>query len=85
MIAKVTKKRERTNLFFDISASKECTTVIIAHHLSTIHNANRIYVLEYGKVVESGTHDDLIKRDGAYAAMYALSQKEPSPVLEGKA
>ncbi|MCL2459800.1 MAG: ABC transporter ATP-binding protein/permease [Euryarchaeota archaeon] len=62
--------------------SKECTTVIIAHRLSTIHNADRIYVLEYGKVIESGAHGELMKRDGAYAKMYALSQKPPQE--EGK-
>jgi ABC-type transport system involved in Fe-S cluster assembly fused permease/ATPase subunit len=77
----MTKITQAVQMAID-SVSRECTTVISAHRLSTIHNADRIYVLEYGKVVESGTHNDLIKRNGTYAAMYTLSQKEPDLVGE---
>jgi len=50
------------------------TTVMIAHRLSTVINADWIYVLDFGKVVEQGTHADLMAKDGLYAAMYR-SQK----------
>ncbi|MDR2855777.1 MAG: hypothetical protein LBV40_06455 [Methanomicrobiales archaeon] len=43
-----------------------------------------LYVLTYGKVIESGTHDDLMKRDDAYVAMYTLSQKKSNPASGGK-
>jgi ATP-binding cassette subfamily B protein/subfamily B ATP-binding cassette protein MsbA len=46
------------------------TTVIIAHRLSTVTHADWIYLLDAGRVVEEGTHDDLMARDGLYAAMY---------------
>jgi len=45
---------------------KKITTIIIAHRLSTVKNANVIYVLNYGKIVEFGTHDELIEKNGEY-------------------
>ena len=50
--------------------SKGKTVIMIAHRLSTVTNADRIYVLENGKVSESGTHDTLTKSDGLYAKMW---------------
>jgi ATP-binding cassette subfamily B multidrug efflux pump len=48
------------------------TTIIIAHRLSTIRNVDRILVLKQGEVIESGTHDQLITKQGVYASLYEL-------------
>jgi ATP-binding cassette subfamily C protein len=47
------------------------TTLIIAHRLSAVRRADRILVLEHGRVVEEGRHDELIERGGSYAALYS--------------
>ena len=51
------------------------TVIMIAHRLSTIRNADRVYVLKDGQVEEQGKHDELLKENGLYAAMWAEYQK----------
>jgi ATP-binding cassette, subfamily B, multidrug efflux pump len=46
------------------------TAIIVAHRISTVRDADRIFVLDDGRIVEEGTHDNLVRRDGPYAAMY---------------
>ena len=52
------------------------TTLVIAHRLSTVMSADQIIVLEAGRIVERGTHRELLSRNGAYAQMWALQQQE---------
>jgi ATP-binding cassette subfamily B protein len=63
-------EEEITNTIIDISNAKDQITILIAHRLSTIMHADRIYVLEKGDVVETGTHQKLIEDKGLYYAMW---------------
>lgn len=63
-------EEEITNTIRDISELKSQITILIAHRLSTIMHADRIYVLEKGDIVETGTHDQLLEEKGLYYAMW---------------
>lgn len=55
---------------------KDRTTLVIAHRLSTIENADQVIVLDQGRVVESGTHDELLAHGGTYARLYQTQFKD---------
>ncbi len=52
------------------------TSFVIAHRLSTIRNADRVIVMEHGRIVEQGTHDQLLARGGVYAKLYQMTYQE---------
>ncbi|HMB55881.1 MAG TPA: ABC transporter ATP-binding protein [Arenimonas sp.] len=58
--------------------SHQRTTLIVAHRLSTVRQADAIHVLDAGRIVESGRHDELIARNGFYAALWRLQTGETS-------
>jgi ATP-binding cassette, subfamily B, bacterial MsbA len=57
---------------------KNRTTLVIAHRLSTIQNADRIAVLDHGRIVELGSHDELLERKGVYSRLHAIQFQEAS-------
>ncbi|MFL5481449.1 MAG: ABC transporter ATP-binding protein [Gemmatimonadaceae bacterium] len=69
----------------DVASSREVITILIAHRLSTVMHADRIYVLERGKIVEVGQHDDLLERMGLYYAMWRqqVGERRSGPQLPG--
>ncbi len=56
------------------------TTVVVAHRLSTIRHAHHIHVMESGRIVESGDHDQLVERNGLYAALWRVQTGERAAV-----
>ena len=64
-----------------LEVTKGTTTVLISHRFSTVRRADRIVVLEQGRVAEEGTHDELIARDGMYARSFRLQADRYEQVM----
>jgi ATP-binding cassette subfamily B protein len=65
------------------TVSRDRTTLVIAHRLSTVRHADRIHVLEAGRVTEAGTHDELVASGGLYAALWRVQTGEGATVARG--
>jgi ATP-binding cassette subfamily B protein len=79
-------EQDITNTIRDVSATRNQITILIAHRLSTIMHADVVYVLERGKVVETGNHESLLLQKGLYYAMWRQQvgerRERTAPVVE---
>lgn len=73
-------EKEITQTVAEISSQRDRINVIIAHRLSTIMHADRIYVLEKGRIIEQGSHDELLQVHGLYYAMWRQQVGEEESV-----
>ena len=69
----------------EVAATGDAITILIAHRLSTVMHADRIYVLERGHVIESGKHEELLQEKGLYYAMWRQQVGERRPAQPGNA
>ncbi|HET8963815.1 MAG TPA: ABC transporter ATP-binding protein, partial [Chitinophagales bacterium] len=76
-------EEEVTSTIRDVSSLGNQISIIIAHRLSTIMHADRIYVLEQGKIIETGTHNALVEKKGLYFAMWRQQAGERKKLVSG--
>jgi len=67
-----------------LAATRHCTTILISHRFSTVRHADRICVLEHGRVVELGSHDELMGAGGRYRTMFELQAQRFADEDEGE-
>jgi ABC-type multidrug transport system fused ATPase/permease subunit len=65
-----------------LAATRSVTTVLISHRFSTVRHVDRICVLEHGRVIEVGSHAELMERDGRYRTMFDLQAKRFSATMD---
>ena len=77
-------EEEITRTMRDVAEGSDVITVLIAHRLSTVLHADRIYVLERGRIVEEGQHDTLLERKGLYYAMWRqqVGERRSGPPIQ---
>ena len=74
-------EEEISHTIRDVAESRDVMSILIAHRLSTVMHADRIFVLEHGQVVETGRHQELLDRTGLYYAMWRqqVGERRPAP------
>jgi ATP-binding cassette, subfamily B, bacterial len=77
-------EEEITHTIRDVSSQRNQITILIAHRLSTIMHADRIYVLEKGEIVETGSHESLLEEKGLYYAMWRqqIGERKNKPAVQ---
>ena len=65
-----------------LKATREATAILISHRFSTVRHADRICVLEQGRVIELGTHDELMALGGRYRTMFDLQAKRFAATMD---